>query len=70
MDNPNPSVRWTNRRRMAWVSLAAGLLYPIVASITDCEILKDIAGPFYLFVGIAVGAYVGFATLDDKWRKP
>jgi len=25
--------------------------------------------PFYLFVGSVVGAYIGFATYDDKWKK-
>jgi hypothetical protein len=55
---------------MAWVSVVAGLAYPILVAVTKSEFLADIAGSFYLFVGGLSGAYVGFATLDDKWRKP
>lgn len=59
--------RWKNRRRMAWLSLLAGLLFPVVAVFSDAS---AIAGPFYLFVGSVVGAYIGFATVDDRWQKP
>jgi hypothetical protein len=31
--------------------------------------LGEIAMPFYLFVGSVVGAYIGFATVDDKWKR-
>ncbi|OPL13596.1 MAG: hypothetical protein AVO39_10375 [delta proteobacterium MLS_D] len=68
--HPNPSLRWTNRRRMAWASVVAGLAYPILVAVTKSELLVDIAGPFYIFIGGLSGVYVGFATLDDKWRKP
>lgn len=61
--------RWVNRRRMSWLSLAAGLLYPLLVLVTDSTQLKDIAGPFYLFVSAVVGSYIGFATVDDKWSK-
>lgn|GEM_PF-969415 len=69
--HPNPSRRWTNRRRMAWVSLVSAILYPLLAAIAgdSANLLVDISGPFYIFVGLVVGAYVGFATLDDKWRQ-
>jgi hypothetical protein len=63
------SARWQNRRRMAWISLTAGLAYPLLVLFTDSLQLKDIAVPFYLFVSSVVGAYIGFATIDDKWQK-
>lgn len=63
------SLRWTNRRRMAWCSLIAGLAYPLLVLFTDSQQLKDIAIPFYMFVSSVVGAYIGFATIDDKWQK-
>jgi hypothetical protein len=63
------NLRWTNRRRMAWMSLIAGLGYPLLVLFTDSTQLKDIAGPFYMFVGAVVGSYIGFATIDDKWMK-
>lgn len=65
----NPKDRWVNRRRMSWLSLVAGLLYPLLVLVTDSSQLKDIAGPFYLFVSAVVGSYIGFATIDDKWNK-
>lgn len=53
---------------MAWISLIAGLAYPVLLLVTDSDQLGAVAGPFYIFVGAVVGAYVGFATLDDKWK--
>ena len=61
--------RWKNRRRMAWLSLASGLGFPLLLLGTDSPELGEIAYPFYLFVGSVVGAYVGFATLDDRWTN-
>ena len=64
-----PKERWVNRRRMAWISLTAGLIFPLLILFTDSTQLKDIAVPFYMFVSAVVGAYIGFATVDDKWQK-
>lgn len=63
----NAHDRWKNRRRMAWASLIAGLTFPILLWVTDSDQLGAVAGPFYIFVGAVVGAYIGFATVDDKW---
>jgi len=68
MEN-NASLRWTNRRRMAWASLVAGLAFPVLILFTESPQLGAIATPFYLFVSAVVGAYIGFATVDDKWQK-
>jgi phage tail tape-measure protein len=64
---PNTADRWKNRRRMAWLSLFSGLVFPVLILATDSPQLGAVAGPFYIFVGAVVGAYVGFAVLDDKW---
>lgn len=61
--------RWKNRRRMAWLSLVAGLGYPLLLLATDSAQLGDVAGPFYMFISAVVGAYIGFATVDDRWMK-
>lgn len=61
--------RWKNRRTMAWVSMVAGLLFPALLLVTESDQLGAIAGPFYIFVSAVVGAYVGFATLDDRWER-
>lgn len=57
--------RWLHRRRMAYASMAAGLLFPALLLVTESDQLGVIAGAFYVFVGAVVGAYIGFATVDD-----
>ncbi len=57
--------RWKNRRRMAWLSLLAGLAFPLLLLYTDSAQLGAVAGAFYAFVGLVVGAYIGFSTYDD-----
>lgn len=62
------SERWKNRRWMAWICVLAGISYPLLVLFTQSQELSDIAMPFYMFVGSVVGAYIGFATYDDKWK--
>lgn len=69
-DATTPIDRWKNRRRMAWLALLAGLGYPALVLVTESPHLQAVTDPFYLFVGAVVGAYIGFATADDKWQKP
>ena len=61
--------RWKNRRRMTWIAVIAGVLYPLLILYTESEQLGQIAVPFYLFVSSIVGSYFGFATIDDKWSQ-
>lgn len=63
------SNRWRHRRAMAWLSLVAGILYPVLLVFTDNANIADVAMPFYLFITGVVGSYIGFATLDDKWSE-
>jgi hypothetical protein len=58
--------RWKNRRRMAWLSMLAGLVFPLLILVSESPTLGTIAMPFYLFVSAVVGSYMGFATMDDK----
>lgn len=69
MDIQQTNARWVNRRRMAWIALLSGVTYPLLVLVTDSQQLKDIAVPFYMFVSAVVGAYIGFATVDDKWMN-
>lgn len=62
--------RWKNRRRMAWLSMAGGVGFPLLIMASDSPTLGAIAAPFYLFVGMVVTAYIGGAVVDDKWQKP
>lgn len=65
----DPIDHWVNRRRMAWLALLAGLAFPVLLLLTESPQLGAVAGHFYLFAGAVVGAYIGFATLDDKWQR-
>jgi uncharacterized membrane protein YiaA len=57
--------RWKNRRKMAWAALVAGLLFPLLLLWSDSDQLGSVAGAFYVFVTGVVGAYIGFATVED-----
>lgn len=72
MTEPTPQEiinarRWKNRRRMAYGAFLGGILFPLLGNYIDN--VYEIAMPFYTFVGMVVGAYIGFATVDDKWQK-
>ncbi len=69
MNADNPVDRWRNRRAMSWLALIAALAFPLLGLAVDGTTLAALAGPFYLFAGAVVGAYIGFATLDDRWQK-
>ena len=51
---------------MAWLSMFAGLVFPLLILATESPTLGTIAMPFYVFVSAVVGSYIGFATLDDN----
>jgi hypothetical protein len=61
--------RWKNRRLMAWLSMLAALVFPLLILVSESPTLGTIAMPFYVFVSAVVGAYMGFATIDDRWHK-
>ena len=64
-----PADRWRNRRKMAWLSMLAGLLFPLLLLVTESAQLGLIATPFYVFVGMVVTAYIGGAGVDDHWQQ-
>jgi hypothetical protein len=65
----NEQDRWKNRRKMAWLCMIAAIGYPLLVLGTNSRELGEIAIPFYMFVSAVVGAYIGFATVDDHWQK-
>ena len=58
--------RWKNRRRMAWASLVAGMLFPLLVLWTESDQLGAVAGAFYVFIATVVIAYIGGAVVDDN----
>lgn len=66
------SNRWKHRRRMAYISLASMLIvtYILLFKIPPEKLapLTEVINWFYITMGSIVGAYMGFATLDDKWK--
>ena len=63
-----PVDRWRHRRAMAWAAFVGSMLFPILVLAGVGDALAGIAGPFYVFTGAVVGAYIGFATVDDRWQ--
>ncbi|HEY7821595.1 MAG TPA: hypothetical protein VIG24_02115 [Acidimicrobiia bacterium] len=64
-EHPDPERRWRNRRRMAWLSLLAGLVvYPALAAWTGSAVLGEIAWPLYTLAGVVVGTYIGSAAYE------
>ena len=65
--------RWKHRRRMAYLALGAILLVTywamFVIPVERLNALDEILTWFFIVMGSIIGAYVGFATLDDKWKN-
>lgn len=65
--------RWKHRRRMAYISLFAILFvtYHCLFTIEPerLKVLDEIITWFFITMASIIGAYVGFATLDDKWKE-
>lgn len=60
---------WRNRRKMAWLSMIAGLLFPLLILASESPTLGQIALPFYGFVAGIVMTYIGAATYEDTHKK-
>jgi hypothetical protein len=62
----NGTVRWTNRRRMAWTSLIAmivvTLLCLFVVSESRLTILAEVLTWFYFCMVSIIGSYMGMTT--------
>lgn len=58
--------RWKNRRYMAWSSLIAGYLFPLLLLWSQSDQLGAVAGAFYVFVGAVVTVYIGGSVVDDN----
>jgi len=66
---PNEIDRWKNRRAMAWVSLCAIIGIGIAAVFNKLAAPQsDVIIAVVYSLAAVVGTYVGFATLDDKWK--
>jgi len=62
------SLRWKNRRRMAWISvitmvLMTGALFFFVPE-TKLDKLQDVISWAYMSFASVVGAYMGLATFE------
>lgn len=64
--------RWKHRRRMAYIALIC-IIYVTYQSLyyipqERLGALEEIITWFFITMGSIIGAYVGFSTLDDKWK--
>lgn len=74
MENEDQNKRrWKHRRRMAYISLVSILIMTylilFIVPLNRLDKLDELITWFYIVMGSIIGAYVGFATFDDKWRK-
>ena len=60
---------WKNRRRMAYMSMYAALVFPCLIFASESETLAQIAIPFYAFVTGVVMTYITAATYEDTHAK-
>jgi len=74
---PDPILRWTNRRRMAWLSLIAGLVLGVfmilgamfVPSIADrMDKMSAVILGLLTFLGTPVIVYMG-GTAALNWKQ-
>lgn len=67
------SNRWKHRRRMAYISLLSILIVTYFLlfkiPIEKIKVLENVVTWYYITMSSIIGAYLGFATLDDKWKK-
>ena len=65
--------RWKHRRRMAYLAMLSVMLitYCLMFKmpVEKIKVLENIITWYYITMGSIIGAYLGFATLDDKWKK-
>ena len=54
---------------MAWLSMIAGLAFPLLILASESPTLGQIALPFYGFVAGIVMTYIGAATYEDTHKK-
>lgn len=58
-----------NRRQMAWATLVAALMFPLLILFTESDQLGAIATQFYAFSTLILMAYFGIATADHVMMK-
>jgi hypothetical protein len=66
ISNKDASIRWNNRRRMAWVSLISMILVTFlmmfVVDTSRLDNLETVITWFYMGCVSVVGSYIGFTT--------
>jgi len=74
--HPDPNRRWRHRRRIVYLCLTAGLLYPFVlaalaaVSAPAANGVEALAMPFYLFVSAPIATYIAGATYETVRLGP
>ena len=63
------SMRWTNRRRMAWLALISIVVVTLCAfflvPVAKLKVLGEVITWFYFTMTAIVGAYMGLTTLSS-----
>ena len=63
--------RWTHRRRLVYGTVGLAFLMILVAmgDWSDRQVSSQLVIGAVSLLSIVLGAYVGFATVDDKWQR-
>jgi len=63
--------RWTHRRRLVYATVCLAFVMVIVAMLdfTDRQVSSQLVVGAVSLLSIVLGAYVGFATVDDRWQR-
>lgn len=75
--DPQPEIKWTNRRRMAWVSLISGLILGVIMIIGSMAVpeiadrmdkMSGVILGLLTFLGTPVIVYMG-GTAALNWKQ-
>jgi cell division protein FtsW (lipid II flippase) len=63
--------RWTHRRRLVYATVGLAFVMITVAMLdfTDRQVSSQLVVGAVSLLSIVLGAYVGFATVDDRWHR-
>lgn len=62
--SPRTRDRWRWRRTVVLALTILGIVLPFIQFVNP-----EVYWPVYTVIGSVVSAYIGFATVDDRWNK-
>lgn len=72
-DVPESNEAWRHRRRLVYGSFVLAFAMIVWGAVTfdrDAAVSSQLVVGGVSLLSIILSAYVGFATLDDRWQRP